>query len=86
MHTPRLARIVGAMVRLIAVAFSSALTFSAQILTARTNAMLNERLTHAATSFRTFCPVPDHGRYTSSAGFDTAGLEQFRAHRRSACS
>lgn len=57
-HLSARARIVGAMVGLIAVAFAAALIFSAQILTARTNAMLDERLTHAATSFRTFALSP----------------------------
>lgn len=52
------ARIIGAMVLLLAVAFAGSLVLSAQILNARTDAMIDDRLTHAATSFRTFAVSP----------------------------
>ncbi|MHA7176697.1 sensor histidine kinase [Arthrobacter sp. Sr24] len=52
------ARIIGAMVLLISVAFAGSIAFSAQILSARTDAMVDDRLTHAASSFRTFATSP----------------------------
>lgn len=52
------ARIIGAMVLLLTAAFAAAIVLSAQILNARTDALLDGRLTHAATSFRTFATSP----------------------------
>lgn len=52
------ARIIGAMVLLLTAAFAAAIILSAQILNARTDALLDGRLTHAANSFRTFATSP----------------------------
>ena len=52
------ARIIGAMVLLITVAFAGSIVFSAQILSARTDALVDDRLNHAASSFRTFATSP----------------------------
>ncbi|AIY00990.1 histidine kinase [Arthrobacter sp. PAMC 25486] len=57
-HLTARARIIGAMVLLLAVAFAGSIVLSAQILNARTDAMVDDRLTHAATSFRTFAMSP----------------------------
>ena len=48
------ARIIGAMVLLLTLAFAASIVLSAQILNARIDALLDGRLTHAATSLRTF--------------------------------
>lgn len=62
------ARIIGAMVLLIAVAFAASIVLSAQILNARANALVDDRLTHAATSFRTFAMSPSgSSQFTADA-------------------
>lgn len=55
-------RIIGAMVVLLAAAFSASLMWSAQVLSSKTDAMVADRLTHAAASFRAFSLSPS-GRY-----------------------
>ena len=55
-------RIIGAMVVLLAAAFSASLMWSAQVLSSKTDALVADRLTHAADSFRAFSVSPS-GRY-----------------------
>ncbi|MBP2413947.1 signal transduction histidine kinase [Arthrobacter stackebrandtii] len=67
-HLTARGRIIGAMVLLLAVAFAGSIVLSAQILNARTDAMVDDRLTHAATSFRTFATSPSgSSQFTADA-------------------
>ncbi len=67
-HVTARGRIIGAMVLLLAVAFAGSIVLSAQILNARTDAMVDDRLTHAATSFRTFATSPSgSSQFTADA-------------------
>ncbi len=50
------------MVVLLAAAFSASLMWSAQVLSAKTHALVADRLSHAAASFRAFSVSPS-GRY-----------------------
>lgn len=75
------ARIIGAMVVLVAIAFASALVLSAQFLSARTDALVDDRLTHAATSFRTFAESPSGRSHFSVDELLTRYLQDTVANR-----
>ena len=58
-------RIIGAMVVLLTAAFGASLMWSAQVLSSKTDALVADRLTHAAASFRAFSVSPS-GRYQNT--------------------